>query len=182
MRVVADLNSPAMKRYMRRNGARTKEIAFKVFFHRAYRYEINLLKHYCVGWYNEYVAEGPMITKIHASACGKKTRSELIERRLISTDELEKHFPDEYWTRLYCFTRAKETRKDWSQVHFDNIVKKGIEFKKLLDKERGMSYISGNFQKIQSPKRFEFTELTDEEIQTRLRDNMMRSDKGKFKF
>ena len=69
-----------------------------------------------------------------------------------------------------------------SQVHFDNIVKKGIEFKKLLDKERGMSYISGNFQKIQSPKRFEFTELTDEEIQTRLRDNMMRSDKGKFKF
>ena len=168
-RLVADLNSRAMKRYMRRHGATSKESMFKIYFHRSYRYELNLTKHYCVGWYNEYVAQGPMITKIHAGASGCSTRSELIERRLVTEEELEEKYPEDYWLRLYCFARARETRREWKQVHFDNIVKKGIEYRKFLDNERGMRYISDKFKKVRPPQRFEFVDLTDEQIQTRLK-------------
>lgn len=162
-RLVADLDSPAMQKYMEAYGY-TKDNIFDKAYLRTYEYELEIFKYYVWSWYNEYTTFNPMVEKDARDKCTGELTTELVSRESVDGHSFSKKLPEEYWIRMYAYVRAKEVGKNWTQVQFDKVVKRTIEYIRLKGQRTGMIYL---YRELEKGKRLERLvvrdDLTEEE-------------------
>ena len=141
-RLIADLSSIAMKKYMYEEGHDYKTV-FDNFFYEAIDYELNIFKQHATSFYNSLVSSQPTVR--HSKFCASRniTLSETIRRQ----PSLENKHSDLYWLEKYLLVRAAETK---SNLQFNDIELAKINIMRMLrklDMRKIMLYIDDLIQK-----------------------------------
>lgn len=151
-RLIANLTSRPMKKYMQRNGHMNVSDMFdKLFFSpmKAEFYEIVKMISFL---YSEAYPTG----STYAEICYKdgKTSYSLKEREVFrpqdfrSLEQLISHGGFPMWLRAYSFMKAREVNMDLTQKEFDDIVDKATNLNKLLDIDAALVYINDKFNPL----------------------------------
>ena len=128
-RLVADIASPAMQRYMN-NYAVTKNNFFENYYYKSHFYDLEALQAYIIEFYNSYVSAKPMIVKpeFAVTKSGIKVLTKKIVRTVREQSSIEQEFDQQYWLRMYMFIRAREENKPWNQVLFERAVRNAFYY------------------------------------------------------
>jgi hypothetical protein len=152
-RLVADVNSAAMKKYMEPYGI-TGETLFDTYYYSCHRYDIESLKVYLIEMYNSYVAAYPQVkqtkTKMKGSG-GVRTVSRLVNRPIVTIEGVNKLFPPEYWLRSYYYIRLREMQAPYNTVEFNKELKKIYTMYKFVDFDKALDYINDKIKNLKVP-------------------------------
>ena len=151
-RLVANLTSRPMRKYMQKNGILNASSMFeKLFFNplQAEFFEIVKMISYM---YSEAYPPG----STYAEICYKdgKTSYSLKEREIFrpqdfdSLEDMISYLGINTWLRAFCFIKAREANVDLSQREFDDIVEKATNLNKSLDIDAALGYISDKFNPL----------------------------------
>ena len=139
-RVIADMESRGMKRYMKKHG-KDKESIYD-YYYKGYEYELENFKHFLWGWYNDYVRANPVVQVIEAGSNSlNPTKLDLIQREIYTEEELFSKYSDHYFIKLYAYVRAIETKQDWGQAQYDTVVYKARDLMRLKGRNVAMKYL-----------------------------------------
>ena len=112
-RLIADLKSPCMGKYMARyhianqssNETEPESITFGSMFHyyynKTYLSDINFIRDSLAQFYYSYVSANPVFTRYFFSPKCGDFKKEVIVRERISKEMIEVHFSDVYWLNYY---------------------------------------------------------------------------------
>jgi hypothetical protein len=115
-RIVADLTSPAMEKYLFKYALHNIQAVFDKRYFKTYITDIDLLKFYVKQFWNSTIVRQPNIT-VKKYNCGT-IKNDIVERKIITENQLDFKFDDYFFTRLYIFIKALEMKKDWTQQQF----------------------------------------------------------------
>jgi len=148
-RIVADIGSPALVKYLANYDVDNTNVMERYFFQAHYS-DLSSLRTYIIEFYNSYVTAKPTIVvarlkTIHGKSkvCSKEIVRVAQEEQPLATKE-----DTRYWLRFYSFIRAREENKGWSQVEFDIFVKRVLHYEEGRDTDTALDYIS---RKTSSP-------------------------------
>lgn len=151
-RLVANLTSQPMKKYMQRNKILNVAAMFDELFFSPLKAEFYEIARVITAVYSEaFPAEST-----YAEICYKdgKTTYSLKEREVIDLnnfpriDDLVSFLGIETWLRVFSFIKAREVNIDLSQREFDDIVEKAVNLNKSLDIDAALSYINDKFNPL----------------------------------
>lgn len=142
-RLVADITSPALQKYMFAYSLTDVEKVFAKRFYKAYVADIDILKFYMKQFWNAVVRTQPTVS-IPKKVCGY-TVNELYERKEMKDNQVAVKASDYYFNRLYVFLKAQENKMQWSQQDFENYVRNANEIFKYKGKESSYQYINSLF-------------------------------------
>jgi len=151
-RLVANLTSRPMKKYMQRsNHTNVADVFDKLFFSptKAEFFEIVKIISFM---YSEAFPPGSQ----YAQICYEngKTSYALKEREVYrpqdfnTLEELIESQGYSTWLRIYCFLKAREVNIDLTQREFDQIVKKAADLNKFVDIDAALVYINDKFNPL----------------------------------
>jgi len=151
-RLVVNLTSKPMKKYMQRNGhANAAQVFEELYFSpmQAEFYEVVKMISFI---YSEAFPSG----STYAETCYKngKTSYSLKPRETFrpqdfgSLEELVSYMGISTWLRIYSFIKAREVNINLSQREFDDTVEKAINLNKVLDIESALVYINDRFNPL----------------------------------
>jgi len=150
-RLVADINSPIMKKYMEPYGVSDAVSLFEKYYYKSHFYDIETLKVYLVEMYNAYVQAFPHAkifrTKMKGAG-GVKTVSKLINRRPTNLVNVNRQFSPEFWLKTYYYIRLQEMKEPHSPVEFNKKLKKILQQYNLFDFDFALSYTNDMIRKI----------------------------------
>lgn len=162
-RLVADLNSPRMKRYIRESVGPENPSAITTLplaYVQTYPDDINSIVSLLVECYNE-VARFRPVTKITSpastinknsaiTAFGENCRSrKTIYRLSVEVDEIRAQYPESYWLTLYAEIRNMETGMQYNQGAMRTIVKNATDLTNSLDSTAALGYIARKFDNVE---------------------------------
>jgi hypothetical protein len=139
-RLVADVFSPAMKKYINKyniSTVRRKEV-FENYYYEAYKTELEVLKVYVTQIYNSYVYSEPFQKITKQLPNNGAIITERIERKTIGIND----FDNVFWLKIYTYIRARETATTMTQTSFNRLVKDASSIFLKLDKQRALDYIN----------------------------------------
>ena len=148
-RLVADLSSSSMKKYMFEEGTEYKNV-FQSYFYKAIDYDLGILKQHFQGFYNSLVSSRPYTRNTEYCTRQRKTISKIHERRQILTGPANKDYSDSFWLETYLSLRLTETNSTVSEASLDLIKKNIMRMLRKLDIETVMGYIDDIIQKNSS--------------------------------
>jgi hypothetical protein len=138
-RLVANIDSPMMKKYMRRYGIRTAQLYHQCYM-RASDVDISTLQIYLIQFYNSYVKEFPVFqtrsVKNGNIVYKKKTRTE------VNLDHIVESYGVKYWISLYAQIRNIEQGKPMNDQRRKAIVDIAAELEKQFDILDAIRYIN----------------------------------------
>lgn len=147
-RLVADLRSPAMRKYAEKyQKARSAKEVLNKFFVQTAIDEIENLKLYLVSLYNQFVSDNPRIIK-------EEYGPNIIDRKVfarspITLKILNECYSDCRWLELYVKIRNKETGLNYSKPAEKQIISVAKDIYKQLDTRAAMSYIRIKFSGVE---------------------------------
>jgi len=106
-RIVADLESPAMKQYMSKRFISTYGGVLNYYYEPAHIYGFEEFKNSAFKLYNSYVRKRPLITLTHTCPSGN-LKQKLIKRERITRLEFDSLYGDDYWIEKYIMIRNLE--------------------------------------------------------------------------
>ena len=142
-RIVADLTSPAMEKYLYNHGLNNLKVIFEKRFFKAYYTDIDLLKFYFKQFWNAAINKQPNIT-IPKYMCGSY-KNELYERKRMGESQLSSKYDNYYFNRLYIYIKALEYKKPWTQQEFENYVRNANEILAYKGVQPSTDYINSLF-------------------------------------
>ena len=142
-RLVADIGSPFMKKYLEPYGVTSTEDFFKKYYYITHTVEIGSFKTYIAQFYNSMVASKPNVSQADVKLCNgrPRIRTTFSKRKPIDLQTLEKKYDNRFWLRMYTFVRAREMNKSWNQERYEVVIKKAIDFEKGVDLSFALDYI-----------------------------------------
>ena len=148
-RLVADVNSTIMAKYMEPYGVTSADL-FETYYYQSHLFDIENLKRYLLEMYNAYVIAFPQakMFKTKLKGGGIKTVSKLINRRPTELHDVNKQFNPAFWLKTYYHIRLREVGAERDPVMFNKELKKIIQQYKLLDFDRALSYIDNNIRRL----------------------------------
>jgi len=140
-RLVADISSNEMRKYMFSNNVFSVEELFETFYTRADYLDIDHLAQYISIAYNMYVSENPFIRIPFVGRGNKHTRSRFAS---LTRNELDPMIAlgEDYWLNFYFDVKVEERSADISSLRKAKHLAKAKEIKKTLDMEASIDYIS----------------------------------------
>ena len=142
-RLIADMNSRGMRRYMKKYG-KSKSTIYD-YYYKGYEHELENFKHFLWGWYNDYVKANPVVQVVEAGSNSlNPTKLNLIQRETYTEEQLFENYSDHFFIKLYAYVRGIEAEKDWGQGQYDMIVYKARELMRLKGKDVAMKYLHKN--------------------------------------
>ena len=120
-RLIADIESPQMKAYLKKYGVYDLDGFFKSYYIPTHRYDIEAFSVYMMNIYNSYVAASPNI-RVKVPCGSGETKWKLVARKPLSVEKFERDYPKKWWIRMYTWLRAKESELAWSQIKFEQVV------------------------------------------------------------
>ena len=106
-RIVADLESPAMKEYMSKRFITTYGGVLNYYYEPSQIYGFEEFKNSAFKLYNSYVRKRPLITLTHMCPDGK-LKQKLIKRERITRAAFDSLYDDSYWIEKYVKVRNIE--------------------------------------------------------------------------
>lgn len=140
-RLVADINSPAMQKYIEKYGIMPAKVLSQ-YYYEAFRLEMASLKVYISQFYNSYISVEPLVNVIKVSKSGRVIR-EQFKRQPLNPKELT----DDFWMRLYIYLRLAETSTDITQFRFDQLTSNANYIAKNVDIQKALEYINRRLDK-----------------------------------
>jgi hypothetical protein len=151
-RLIANLNSPRMQKYMSMYGVSVDNV-FDTCFIPTYRVDIENLKIYIQQLYDAYSSSFPTNLKeneIYAnSPCPPYKQPKFIEvpRQKISFAEYQTEYNDLFWLKLYYRIKLKESKVPTPDSMLQREMLKLEELYKKLDFDRSLEYINDRIKK-----------------------------------
>ena len=150
-RLVANINSKEMNRYMKPYGVDATSL-FKRYYYTSYRGGLNLvgndvseLRVFVHGIYTSLVNSNPYARPADGfvQGCdGKVSSGKTIPRQNISFEDFVDKYDDRFWLKMYMYIRAKENGKQWDEKHFNRKAKKMLKLHRKFDTETVLRYIN----------------------------------------
>ena len=149
-RFVADLKSPAWRKYLIKYNIANFDQIFLKKYKKAYIGELDILKEKLLNSYRSYVLEDPYYRKIETSFdCGStsmltpklKISFKNFKKIMTTPLELEKKYTNLYWQDFYVRLRLMMIG-DKNARHYNSIIKNVRLLQKVLDKEQILRYIN----------------------------------------
>jgi hypothetical protein len=151
-RLIANLTSRPMKKYMQRNDhANVADVFDKLYFSpmKAEFYEIVKMISFL---YSETYPPGSTYAEIcyknGKTSYSLKPRETFRAQDFTSLEDLISYMGISTWLRIYSFIKAREVNINLSQREFDDIVEKAINLNKVLDIESALVYINDRFNPL----------------------------------
>ena len=157
-RLIADLSSIAMKKYMYRE-SQTYNTIFNNYYYRAIDRDLQLFKEYTIGFYNSLVATNPLVRKTRFCNAQLTTLQTTVERLPIAEDVLDseivlgaaqnknlKH-PVTYWLDKYILLRMAETKSKLEPNDLELMKINILRMQRVVDLKKVMMYIDDTIQK-----------------------------------
>lgn len=138
-RMVANLNSFAMKKYMESYGVSIDNL-FEEYYLQTYKYDISNLKVYIKQMYASFTSVSPSV--LRSEPCGSGQKIVQVLREKINSDEYDKKYDDVFWLKLYYRIRLNEAS---IQKDDDFLTRELIKIEQLynsLDFEKALEYIN----------------------------------------
>ena len=107
-----------------------------MYYHKAYRWDISLIRAYLIQFYNTYIEFYPNVKEIKL----KNGRTYTVDTPRKPISIKENLFDDRYWLQYYFLLRIKESKKKWNNLVIDREIKKVLELHKNIDIERIVLY------------------------------------------
>ena len=141
-RLIADITSPHMKKYMDVYDLTAKNL-FDKYYIKAYELDLGLIKKQFTSLWNNLVTNYPKYT-YRNRGCG----SGLADRERLTEADIEAMYDEIYWLPVYVKLRNMEVQSGLSDVSIARIQKHAIELAKALDTSSAMEYINRQFQQF----------------------------------
>ncbi len=139
-RIIADIHSPYMQKYMEAYGV-TADNLYDKYYSVAYNFDIELIKSSLVNMWNTLVLNRPRTRRaLNGLGCGFE------DRERVTKEKLESDYDDVYWTRIYTRFRNAESNVPLEEQSLQRMIKHATELTKALDISAAMSYINKEFQ------------------------------------
>ena len=139
-RIVADIHSPHMQKYMEPYGL-TADNLYDQCYSIAYNFDIQLMKERLAEMWNTLVYNRPRYRRYsNGLGCGFE------DRERISIDMLANDYEDSYWISVYIRMKNAESHTPVSGQSIQRIIKHAKELTKAFDISTTMSYINKQFQ------------------------------------
>lgn len=141
-RLIADLSSIGMKKYMYEAGQDYKTV-FEDYFYETINFELEIFKRHAIDFYKSIVDFQPTVT--HFEFCPR--RNITLSKTITRAPVMEEKYSDLYWLEKYLLIRAAETK---SNLQLNDIEIAKINIMRMLrtvDMRRIMLYIDDLIQK-----------------------------------
>lgn len=148
-RLIADLSSSAMKKYMFEEGVEYKNV-FQNYFYKTSDNDLGIFKQYFQSFYNSLVSSRPYIRNTEYCTKQRKTISKIYERQAVSLETINKSYDSTYWMETYLVVRLGETNSNLSEESLDLVKKNIMRMNRKLDTASVMRYIDDVIQKNSS--------------------------------
>lgn len=158
-RLVADLNSPAMKQdfrtaefpnlhvgYLRRYNLNNLDDLFATRYKKVYISELENLKDFLYNSYNIFLENNTYFSDDYNKICSTNSNLARIERVLIDKETFLKDLPDYMLIKPYIYFRNQETKKGLTQQAFNNIAREALSFVFNDKSIEAMKYINNIFK------------------------------------
>ncbi len=152
-RLVADINSPVMAKYMKPYGVTGKDL-FETYYYKCHLTDMEALKIHLVGMYNTYVIAYPQAKEFRTKlkgAGGIQTVSRLVGRIPVSEDYVDDQYSPQFWLKTYYYTRLREMRASRDPVQFNKTLEKIFYRYKMVDIETALGYIDSKIRRLRLP-------------------------------
>ena len=153
-RLVANLASPIMLKYMKRYNVATRKQLFATYYEEARSYDIESLKRYFINGYNDYVSDSPTSTYMGVVECaaGPKVVTREVTRKPVfympSLDEdhtlqsQQKVVKDSFWLDKYYVLRHREGDFAETEAQTEAGIRRVTTIEKTLDIGSAVEYIT----------------------------------------
>ena len=151
-RLVADLSSPKMKKYMAKYGSWNGAQAMTdTYFYTSYLLDIKIMKTYLIDFYNSYVAGRPYsarpVQHVSKGAPGSSgevvnTRIKKIFRHQVSQEQVDTFYDVPFWLKIYMSICMYEGGEEWEAAKFKTRLKKVLQAYKKIDLITALGYIN----------------------------------------
>ena len=201
-RIVADIGSPAMQKYMAKFGL-TMDNLFDKYYYKAGEYDYDLVRIYLLQFYNNYVKDYPSRTIISKQGsvkrskysmntqnfktnnhpiptpiiditCEKTTKKTVVKMRLTQGD-LEEKYNDEYWITQCIKILNYELNNIYDDSKLNKIIKNAQDLNKNIDIDTARSYINNVFKILRYPSTMKSLSNYIEDSQNRIVDVLEQS-------
>tara|TARA_R110000787_G_scaffold210188_4_gene320078 strand:+ start:1404 stop:2708 length:1305 start_codon:yes stop_codon:yes gene_type:complete len=148
-RLIADLSIPKTVEYAQVYNSEVEDIdgIIKNFYTQVADTEIENLKLYLVGMYNQFVIENP--TSLVETHSHSKTTRVVNTRSKMTLEDLNSCYSDCKWLELYIKVRNMETGLNYSTPAIDAITRVAKDKQKTLDTVAAMGYIKDKFSGVE---------------------------------
>ena len=179
-RLVADLNSPRMKNYIRESVGPENPSAVTTLpltYVRTYPDDLNSLASLMVDCYNEIATFRPRTNVVEpASTVGQNSAitvfgencrtKKTIFRKTVAYNKIRAKYPDSYWIGLYARIRNMETGMRYKEATMTKIIRNATDLIKSLDTTTGLGYIARKFDNTEHFGGSLFYDLTRLDLST----------------
>ena len=142
-RLVADISSAEMKKYMSKYEITSVPELFDVYYYSTYRLDIALIKPYLVQLYNDYVTGNPFSKVANAGpSSDPQVKSFLIERKPVNEMDLDAKYDNFYWLKFYFLVRSSELKIKWSRAAENKKLRETKNVLELVDFPAALDYIN----------------------------------------
>jgi len=140
-RLVADLGSPAMIKYMKARGFRDANRVMNAAYEPAYLTGYNAFKTMVVTYYNSYVQSNPATIRHRRNGLGDYV-SHKIERIPVDIFDLISEYGERFFLEKYVNFRSMENESIFTPQKISLITDRALELAKIRGMEEALKYIN----------------------------------------
>ena len=153
-RLVANMNSPNMRKFMKKYYIEDHKQLFNNFYYKSYAKDIDMLKFYLYNMYKTYISAYPEVSipGISPASCNLedvgarqsyRAKDKLVKRQPLEGELFEQIYDSKFWLTLYAFFRFQEKNLDGINIKKKKkVIHKALSINKTLDFETALKYIN----------------------------------------
>ena len=186
-RIIADIGSPIMQKYMSQYPTRrlpgdpsvSFDNLFDLYYYKAGDFDYELIRIYLIQFYNNYITDYPLrsVIKKNGSVSAQKysmetnnfrtnihglptatlkitcerTLREVIEKALLTQNDLNSKYDTTYWITQYAKTLNYELNNIYNANNLNKIIKNAQDINKNIDIDSAKSYINNVYKILRYP-------------------------------
>jgi len=167
-RVVANLESNSMSRYMKKYNLFSINDFFNTYCVRVFMDEVRDLKIYLYRLYHAFVQLEPGFVEKEFLVNHKRTQLTRIRRSTVSEDSFYRRYGDRYWMRYWFYLRINELGVKFSPTRRGEILKTAYRIQIELDLSNALEYLTRVLFRAQG-----FTDIAEKSFVQRKRDRQI---------
>jgi len=142
-RLVADITSPEMQKYMSNYRVNNPEELFFDYYYDAYRLEVYMIKKYLVQFYNDYASGNPIVKRVVSGRFDRpEIKAKIKYRQQIKESEVDEKYSNLFWLKFYLDLREAELSKPMTRQSKNKKIMEMAHIMKTLDFTRALDYIN----------------------------------------
>lgn len=161
--IVADLESPAMKKYSQIYNLHTTDQILDTCYHKAYLVDMESLINVLLIFWNNYVKSTGVSTNARTVGSCSKIFIESNKLNQLTVENFERSYDKNWQLRFYFYTRILEEKLDLSQAKFEIFFSECISINKIYGLEKSLEYINNKLLELKSRAIRSIEMLTTEE-------------------